>query len=192
MPRSPCFRCLSVCEASAGVNQWSFANRLPTSLPCRCRTAPRRFSCPLQIGNSYRLGYVRARGQRCFDHAYYATNSPDLEEAGLSKGAQPEGLLWNFGCRRRLPWMAGAAGIWPCVCRWDTSLLWDSNAAAVPRDMVTGQATPPPANLAFTAGAQLFHHYTEHGQFEQRGVRCVAISLSFRLLPAALAVCGRT
>ncbi|KAI7838423.1 hypothetical protein COHA_007795 [Chlorella ohadii] len=64
-----------------------------------------RFSCPLQIGNSYRLGYVRARGQRCFDHAYYATNSPDLEEAGLSKGAQ------------------------------------------------------------------LFHHYTEHGQFEQRGVR---------------------
>ncbi len=133
MPRSPCFRCLSVCEASAGVNQWSFANRLPASLPCRCRTAPRRFSCPLQIGNSYRLGYVRARGQRCFDHSYYATNSPDLEEAGLSKGAQPEGLMWRFGCRRRLPWMAGAAGAchgWlvpqvPAMdgwCRWDLTL----------------------------------------------------------------------
>jgi hypothetical protein len=66
---------------------------------------PHRFSCPLQIGNSYRLGYVKARGPRCFDHSYYATNNPDLETAGLSKAAQ------------------------------------------------------------------LFHHYTEHGQFEQRDVR---------------------
>ena len=30
-----------------------------------------RFSCPVMVGNSYRLAYARSRGQRCFDHNYY-------------------------------------------------------------------------------------------------------------------------
>lgn len=38
-----------------------------------------RFSCPVQIGNSYRVAYVKARGTSCFDHTYYLTMAPDLK-----------------------------------------------------------------------------------------------------------------
>ena len=45
------------------------------ALPQCCR----RFSCPVQIGNSYRVAYVKARGHTCFDHNYYITMAPDLK-----------------------------------------------------------------------------------------------------------------
>lgn len=67
-----------------------------SSLPSLLAFPPRRFSCPLQIGNSYRLGYVKARGQRCFDHSFYSTSNPDLEIAGLTKGALLPGARWGL------------------------------------------------------------------------------------------------
>lgn len=42
-----------------------------------------KFSCPLQVGNSYRIAYVLSRGARCFDHEYYAEQYRDLEKAGF-------------------------------------------------------------------------------------------------------------
>lgn len=69
---------------------------IPPSLPSLLAFPPRRFSCPLQIGNSYRLGYVKARGQRCFDHSFYSTSNPDLEIAGLTKGAPLPGARWGL------------------------------------------------------------------------------------------------
>lgn len=50
--------------------------RPPFCPPSPC--TPRRFSCPVQIGNSYRVAYVKARGHVCFDHDYYVTKAPDL------------------------------------------------------------------------------------------------------------------
>lgn len=38
-----------------------------------------RFSCPVQIGNSYRVAYAKARGHTCFDHNYYVAMAPDLK-----------------------------------------------------------------------------------------------------------------
>lgn len=60
----------------------------------------RRFSCPLQVGNTYRLGYVKARGPRCFDHNYYAASNPDLQEAGLRKSEPGGGCQLGVKCRQ--------------------------------------------------------------------------------------------
>lgn len=43
-----------------------------------------RFTCPFQVGNSYRIAYVLSRGPRCFDHEYYAQQHGDLEKAGFN------------------------------------------------------------------------------------------------------------
>lgn len=43
-----------------------------------------RFTCPLQVGNSYRIAYVLSRGPRCFDHEYYAEQHADLKRAGFN------------------------------------------------------------------------------------------------------------
>ena len=48
----------------------------------RALSSARRFSCPVQIGNSYRVAYVKARGHACFDHNYYVTMAPDLKVGG--------------------------------------------------------------------------------------------------------------
>lgn len=42
-----------------------------------------RFTCPMNIGNSYRIAYVLSRGSRCFDHEYYAQQHSDLAKAGF-------------------------------------------------------------------------------------------------------------
>lgn len=42
-----------------------------------------RFTCPMNIGNSYRIAYVLSRGSRCFDHEYYAQQHNDLAKAGF-------------------------------------------------------------------------------------------------------------
>lgn len=44
---------------------------------------PYRFTCPMQVGNSYRIAYVLSRGPRCFDHEYYADQHGDLDRAGF-------------------------------------------------------------------------------------------------------------
>lgn len=43
-----------------------------------------RFTCPMNIGNSYRIAYVLSRGSRCFDHEYYVQQHNDLEKAGFN------------------------------------------------------------------------------------------------------------
>lgn len=50
---------------------------------------PRRFTCPVQIGNSYRSSYIRARGRRCFDHNHYSLHNQDLRFAGIGQGGLP-------------------------------------------------------------------------------------------------------
>ena len=42
-----------------------------------------RFTCPMNIGNSYRIAYVLSRGARCFDHEYYSQQHNDLAKAGF-------------------------------------------------------------------------------------------------------------
>jgi hypothetical protein len=42
-----------------------------------------RFSCPMNVGNSYRIAYVLSRGSRCFDHEYYSQQHGDLAKAGF-------------------------------------------------------------------------------------------------------------
>lgn len=44
---------------------------------------PHKFTCPLQVGNSYRIAYVLSRGSNCFDHKYYAEQHNDLDRAGF-------------------------------------------------------------------------------------------------------------
>lgn len=56
-----------------------------------------RFSCPVMVGNSYRLAYARSRGQRCFDHNYYLSHNPDLAAAGLKSSADLWGHYVGFG-----------------------------------------------------------------------------------------------
>ncbi|PSC74038.1 hypothetical protein C2E20_2672 [Micractinium conductrix] len=46
---------------------------------------PHRFTCPVQIGNTYRSAYVRGRGRRCFDHNYYQEHNQDVRYAGVSE-----------------------------------------------------------------------------------------------------------
>lgn len=43
-----------------------------------------RFTCPLQVGNTYRIAYVLSRGSRCFDYEFYAAQHADLERAGFN------------------------------------------------------------------------------------------------------------
>lgn len=52
---------------------------LPLPAPLSSPPPPCRFSCPVMIGNSYRVAYVKARGRACFDHNYYVTMAPDLK-----------------------------------------------------------------------------------------------------------------
>jgi hypothetical protein len=58
---------------------------------------PHRFSCPVQIGHAYRLAYLRARGRRCFDQAFYLRHNLDLVSAGLKRGHDLWGHWTNFG-----------------------------------------------------------------------------------------------
>jgi len=63
------------------------------SVPCS-----RRFTCPVQIGNSYRAAYIRARGRRCFDHNHYSEFNQDVRYAGMSQGAWAGGVSgWLAG-----------------------------------------------------------------------------------------------
>ncbi len=52
-----------------------------------------RWTCPLAVGNSYRVAYVLARGPRCFDWGFYAEQHPDLGRAGI---ATPAALFQHF------------------------------------------------------------------------------------------------
>lgn len=52
-----------------------------------------RFSCMMQIGNSYRIAYLLARGPRCFDYQYYAEQNSDLERNGI---VSPMDLFEHF------------------------------------------------------------------------------------------------
>ena len=65
----------------------------PRSLPlrpalstCTARRLLRRFTCPVQVGNSYRAAAVRARDRRCFDHNHYSKNNMDVRYAGVGQG----------------------------------------------------------------------------------------------------------
>ena len=51
----------------------------PPSMLCR-------FTCPVQVGNSYRAAAVRARGRRCFDHNHYSKRNMDVRFAGVGQG----------------------------------------------------------------------------------------------------------
>jgi hypothetical protein len=58
---------------------------------------PHRFTCALQVGTSYRVAYVLARGPRCFDHEHYAAHHPDLARAGITAGADLFQHFAEFG-----------------------------------------------------------------------------------------------
>lgn len=69
---------------------------------------PHRFNCPVQLSASYRIAYLRARGDACFDHEFYLRHSPDLRGAQFKSTAeifghyafygQFEGRLTRFTC----------------------------------------------------------------------------------------------
>jgi hypothetical protein len=63
----------------AAINTCRLVAREILMLLLRLPLPPCRFSCPVQIGNSYRVAYVKARGHTCFDHNYYVTMAPDLK-----------------------------------------------------------------------------------------------------------------
>ncbi|KAI3432735.1 hypothetical protein D9Q98_004276 [Chlorella vulgaris] len=56
-----------------------------------------RFTCPLQVGNSYRSSYMHARGRRCFDHNYYSRNNLDVRMAGVAEAHQLFNHYADFG-----------------------------------------------------------------------------------------------
>lgn len=56
-----------------------------------------RFSCPVQMGSSYRIAYLRARGGSCFDHNYYLDHNKDLQGAGMTSSAELFGHYTYFG-----------------------------------------------------------------------------------------------
>lgn len=58
---------------------------------------PHRFTCPVQIGNSYRSSYVRARGRRCFDHNHYSKHNQDLRFAGIGQAYELFNHYADFG-----------------------------------------------------------------------------------------------
>lgn len=78
---------------------------------------PYRFKCTMPVGNSFRLGYVSARGPRCFDHQHYYQQHTDLQSAGLSKASdlfnhfvqfgQFEQRKFRFTCADTLTGLAG-------------------------------------------------------------------------------------
>lgn len=43
-----------------------------------------RFNCSWPTGNSFRVGYVLARGPRCFDYRFYMDQHRDLQRAGMT------------------------------------------------------------------------------------------------------------
>ncbi len=72
-----------------------------------------RFSCPVQMGSTYRMAYIRARGPRCFDHAFYLKMNMDLTFANL----KTQETLWahfaGFGLfedKRRFRWGSRGEG----------------------------------------------------------------------------------
>lgn len=56
-----------------------------------------RFSCPVQMGTTYRIAYLRARGGSCFDHNYYLRHNPDLRAAGMTSSSELYGHYTYFG-----------------------------------------------------------------------------------------------
>ena len=76
-------------------------------MPPTCTTglphAHRRFTCPLQVGNTYRQAYLRARGRRCFDHDHYSKHNLDVRLAGVAEGERVS--------KRPMP-----ACPFPCIC----------------------------------------------------------------------------
>ncbi|KAL4452719.1 hypothetical protein ABPG75_008381 [Micractinium tetrahymenae] len=58
---------------------------------------PHRFTCPVQIGSSYRASYTRARGRRCFDHNHYSKHNQDLRFAGIGQAYELFNHYADFG-----------------------------------------------------------------------------------------------
>lgn len=56
-----------------------------------------RFTCPVQIGASYRASFVHARGRRCFDHNHYSTHNLDVRLAGVAQAHELFNHYADFG-----------------------------------------------------------------------------------------------